>query len=345
VTAAPTTPTEDTRRRELEIWCASVLPTARHLRAASDDASFRRYFRVESDAGTRILMDAPPAQEPLRAWLECAGLLASAGVRVPRVDALDEARGFVLMEDFGDTLYLPVLATGDNDMLYDVALRSLLRMQIGADARALPEYGFERLQAELDLFPEWLLDRHLGKPLSPARRALWIRVCGRLTGNALAQPQVFVHRDYHSRNITPPASPGGEPGILDFQDAVRGPVTYDLVSLLRDCYVAWPDTYVRRLALGYRERLAATGALPTPSEAIWLEWFDLMGVQRHLKAAGIFCRLHHRDGKSRYLADIPRVLAYLERVCAAYPELADFAAFIGAEILPAWRANSAPQPA
>jgi len=341
---SPLETSSDLRQRALEAWCGVVLPTARHIRPASDDASFRRYFRVDSDAGPRILLDAPPAHEPLGPWLEHSGRLASAGVRVPRVDAVDEASGFVLMEDLGELLYLPVLATGDNDLLYDAALRTLLRMQLRAEARDLPEYGHARLQAEMDLFPQWLLERHLNLPLSPARRALWVRVCGRLIGNALAQPQVYVHRDYHSRNLTPPVDLVGEPGVLDFQDALRGPVTYDLVSLLRDCYVAWPEAYVRRLALDFRGRLAKAGALPTPGEAVWLEWFDLMGVQRHLKAAGIFCRLYHRDGKARYLADIPRVLAYLERVCAAWPELADFAAFIGEEVLPAWRASAAPQP-
>jgi len=337
-------PGSDARIRALAAWCAVVLPSARHLRPASDDASFRRYFRVDSDVGTRVLLDAPPELEPLTPWLEHSGRLASAGVRVPRVDAVDEQQGYVLMEDFGELVYLPVLATGDNDLLYDAALRTLLRMQLHAEARDLPEYDHQRLQAEIDLFPHWLLERHLGMPLSPARRALWVRVCSRLIGNALAQPQVYVHRDYHSRNLTPPTGPDGEPGVLDFQDALRGPITYDLASLLRDCYVAWPEAYVRRLALDYRGRLVAAGAVPTPSEAVWLEWFDLMGVQRHLKAAGIFCRLYHRDGKARYLADIPRVLAYLERVCATCPELADFAGFIGEEVLPAWRTHAAPQP-
>jgi aminoglycoside/choline kinase family phosphotransferase len=334
----------DARRQALEAWCATVLPSARHLRPASDDASFRRYFRVDSAAGSRILLDAPPEHEALGPWLEHSGRLASAGVRVPRVEAVDEARGYVLMEDLGETVYLPVLATGDNDQLYDAALRALLRLQLHAEARDLPEYDHARLAAEIDLFPRWLLERHLGLPLSPARRALWSRLTSRLIGNALAQPQVYVHRDFHSRNLTPPRDPADEPGVLDFQDALRGPVTYDLVSLLRDCYIAWPEAYVRRLALDYRARLAAAGLDPGSSEAVWLEWFDLMGVQRHLKAAGIFCRLYHRDGKARYLADIPRVLAYLERVCAAWPDLADFAGFIGEEVLPAWRASAAPQP-
>jgi hypothetical protein len=298
------------------------------LAPASADASFRRYFRVTTDGGSMILMDAPPDKEDSRPFVAIAARLRSAGVSAPEVLAADLARGFLLLTDLGRTPYLEALAPATRERLYDDALGALLVMQTRLRADDLPEYGEGMLRFELGLFREWYLGRHLGLELQPAQARALADVEDRLVASALAQPRCFVHRDYHSRNLM--VLDAGNPGVIDFQGAVHGPVTYDLVSLLRDCYVAWPQSYVRETALGYRARLAETGSLADVPEDRFLAWLDLMGVQRHLKAAGIFARLHHRDGKRHYLADIPRTLNYVREVAVRHPELAPLGKLLSA---------------
>lgn len=293
------------------------------IRPASADASFRRYFRARSATASYIVMDAPPDKEDMAPFLKVAAMLLDLGLQVPRVLRADSARGFYLLSDLGDTHYLQALTADSVQRLYGDALGALLVIQAqGPQAGELPPYDRPLLLREMELFREWLLGRHLGLTLDAARTALLDRCWDRLAQSALEQPQVCVHRDYHSRNLM--VTPQHNPGILDFQDAVIGPVTYDLVSLLRDCYIAWPRAQVETWALGYRELALQSGVLrPEQSdERRFLKWFDWMGVQRHLKAAGIFARLYRRDGKPGYLGDIPRTLGYVVDVAARYPELA-----------------------
>lgn len=322
----PGTGAGDVRRALLRDWAREVLgDPAAELRPLAGDASFRRYFRAHAAAGTWAAMDAPPEREPLGPYLAATGLLAGAGVHVPAVRARDPARGFLLLEDLGDAQYLERLSPETADGLYADALAALAQIQT-LPRSGLPPYDEALLQSELDLFSEWYLGRHLGLELSAAEREL-LRTAERLLiEQALAQPRVVVHRDYHSRNLMV-AEPN--PGVLDHQDAVWGPVSYDLVSLLRDCYVAWPEERVRGWVGEYRARARAAGVpAAAADEARLLEWCDWTGVQRHLKAAGIFARLRYRDGKPGYLADVPRTLAHARAECARVPELAAFGAFL-----------------
>ena len=324
----------DPRLQAARDWIASLGMPVEALEPASEDASFRRYLRLTlPDGETRILMDAPPDKEPLGPYLDVAERLAAIGVHVPEVLASNAQEGFLLLEDLGRTAYLDALAEETVERLYGDALGALAAIQSLADTEGLPPYDAGRLEAEMALFPDWLLERHLGLDLSTFR-PLFDDIRPLLVASALEQPRVFVHRDYHSRNLMVP--PSHNPGILDFQDAVAGPVTYDLVSLLRDCYIAWPEERVRDWALGYLELAEQTGILREKAvdEATFLRWFDWMGVQRHLKAAGIFARLRHRDGKPGYLADIPRTLDYVVGVCSRYPELAPLGRFVESEVLP-----------
>lgn len=316
----------DWLRRELRIACERIAP-------ASGDASFRRYFRIDTTAGSLIAMDAPPPKEDVRPFVRVARLLERAGVSVPHMHAIDEERGFVLLDDFGNRCYRDELDANSADRLYRDAIEALVAFQQAIDGQAggLPPYGEELLRRELGLFREWFLERLSGIDLEAADQALLERVGTILVRSALEQPRVFVHRDYHCRNLM--VCPQGNPGILDFQDAVIGPLTYDLVSLLRDCYIGWPEARVEGWVAYYLETARGRG-LPVPaSEVRFRRWFDLMGMQRHLKAIGIFSRLALRDGKHGYLGDIPRTLAYVTDVCSRYPEFADFAEFLGREII------------
>ena len=289
------------------------------IERASNDASFRSYWRTRSAGRSWVVMDAPPDKEDIRPWLDVASRLARAGVHVPDIQAADAQRGFVLMEDMGDRLLLPELTESSADRLYGDAMAALLRMQLRADTTGLPHYDEARLVAEMELMPEWLLKRHLGYTpeceewdvVESAFRALEV--------SARAQPQVFVHRDYHSRNLL--LTGRDDPGVIDFQDAVRGPVTYDLVSLLRDCYIEWPQARVEAWVEQYRRQLADAGVAVAGPEA-FLRAFDLMGLQRHLKVLGIFCRLWYRDGKAGYLQDLPLVWRYTRDVGRRHPETA-----------------------
>lgn len=334
------------RAEALVIWVAQALGEPVVLAPASSDASFRRYFRLVLASGeTRILMDAPPSHEAILPWLEVQRRFEQAGLAVPQVHAFDQALGVVLMQDLGERLLLQTFETASAIDPYAAALASLLRLQGRVSTSGLPSYSASLLQQELRLFPEWLLERHLGLPLTGSDQQHWQDLVDLLVGSALAQPQVCVHRDYHSRNLTPLDPPQQGVGVLDFQDAVVGPITYDLVSLLRDCYWAWPDEAVDAWSLRYHASLVEAGLPGAPTEAIWQRWFDWMGVQRHLKAAGIFCRLWHRDGKKAYLADVPRVLAHIEEESAGYPELEWLLWFIETHVRPAWRRRAeAPAP-
>ena len=307
-------------------WARSSLGDASaELERASADASFRSYWRSQSGGRSWIVMDAPPDREDIRPWLDIADRLVKAGLHAPEVRAADAGAGFVLMADLGDRLYLPELDDARADALYADALDALLRMQSKVIATDLPAYDEARLVAEMELMPEWFLARHLG---FDTQCEDWdvVEVAFRaLVDNARRQEQVFVHRDYHSRNLL--VCPGANPGILDFQDAVRGPITYDLVSLLRDCYIEWPEERVQAWAEGYRLRLVAAG-MTHVDEATFRRGFDLMGLQRHIKVLGIFCRLWYRDGKAGYLKDLPLVWDYTRRVGLRYPETAPMIALI-----------------
>ena len=292
------------------------------LEPASADASFRHYYRVRHAGGTAIAVDAPPEHEDSRPFVNVARALHAIGLNVPEVLASDFGQGFLLVSDLGSSLYLDLLDESSVERLYGDALGALLVLQARGpltDA-GLPPYDRGLLLAELELFPEWFLGRHLGCPPTTAQRAVVDHAFEQLVAAALEQPQVTVHRDYHSRNLMRVAE--NNPGILDFQDAVVGPVTYDLVSLLRDCYIRWPRERVESWALGYHDLALQSGVLRERDEARFLRWFDLMGLQRHLKVLGIFARLWHRDGKPGYLGDLSRVLDYTLEVAAGYPELA-----------------------
>jgi aminoglycoside/choline kinase family phosphotransferase len=326
----------DSRLADLTRWVFEDLGFAgSRIEPASADASFRRYFRVTRGPDTYIVMDAPPGKEDLAPFLRVARILLEMGLNAPVVLARDARLGFLLMSDLGKRQYLDALAdAGAADGLYGDAFASLLSMQTAdhAMARELPPYGRSMLMSEMELMPEWFLRRHLGLQVSSAERGMLERLFDTLAQCALAQPAAFVHRDFHSRNLL--VTEQHNPGILDFQDAVWGPVTYDLVSLLKDCYVAWPPARVRAWALEYRERLLAKGFALNASESEFIRGFDLVGLQRHVKVLGIFARLHYRDGKPQYLEDLPRVLRYVSDAAGQYPETAPFAAFVAGRIEP-----------
>jgi len=330
----------DSRLTALTRWVVETLGfTDGRIEPASADASFRRYFRVTRRDTTCIVMDAPPDKEDLGPFLSVARTLAGLKLNVPIVLAREQAQGFLLLSDLGTRQYLDALVEpADVDRLYDDALAALVRLQTsgGMAAAELPPYDAALLLREMQLFPEWFLDKHLGLRLGAAEWALMQRLFGVLTDSALAQPTCFVHRDYHSRNLL--VCDADNPGILDFQDAVRGPVTYDAVSLLKDCYIEWPAARVRSWALAYRDRLLHAGFALHGDAAEFIRWFDLMGLQRHVKVLGIFARLFYRDGKSGYLKDLPRVLEYARAAASAYPETAEFAAFLTQRVEPAFAA-------
>jgi aminoglycoside/choline kinase family phosphotransferase len=288
------------------------------LRPASSDASFRRYFRLDTEpGGTFIAMDAPPDREDSRPFVKVARLFGAAGVTTPQIVAADLDRGFLLLGDLGQTTYLQALAAGaDPQPLYLDALQSLVQIQCATRADALPCYDRDRLLAEMRLFPDWYIARHLRCQLDDREQIALERVFQPLIACALAQPALYVHRDFHSRNLMQLGR--GNPGVLDFQDAVLGPAVYDLVSLLRDAYIEWPEEQQIGWAVRYWERARAAG-LPVPTDFAHL-WRDMewIGLQRSLKVLGIFARLYHRDGKDGYLADLPRVMRHARRVVERY---------------------------
>jgi N-acetylmuramate 1-kinase len=328
----------DSRLAKLTRWVQGDLGFAGSLIApASADASFRRYFRVTRDADTYIAMDAPPDKEDLAPFLKVAKMLGNMNLNVPMVLARDVEQGFLLLSDLGSRQYLDELpAPGAADRLYADALGALRTMQTADPgmSRDLPSYDRTLLLREMQLMPEWFLARHLRLALDAGEHAMLEEVFEYLVKVAASQPETLVHRDYHSRNLLLTAE--SNPGILDFQDAVRGPITYDLASLLKDCYIAWPPARVSAWALEYRERLLDAGVTMTADAAEFLRWFDMIGLQRHIKVLGIFARLFYRDGKPQYLNDLPRVLKYTKDAASAYPETGAFAGFIARRIEPAF---------
>jgi len=324
-------PASDARIEEIRDWLGASPGWQRdcRLEPASADASFRRYFRVwRADGATRVVMDAPPDKEDTAPYLHVTALLAACGVHVPEIEAADTRRGLLRLEDLGRTHMLARLQSGaDPDPLYRQALDALALMQLRgvAAADALAPYDRAVLLREMQLLPEWYLARHMRAEASAEDRDVLARTFEFLIEEALVQPVVLVHRDYHSRNLMITAA--RSPGVIDFQDALAGPIAYDLVSLLKDCYVNWPRERVEAWVSDYRRRLRAAGAPNGASAGQFLRWFDLIGLQRHLKVLGIFARLWYRDGKSGYLADLPRTLDYVLDVAGRYAELADFHAW------------------
>ncbi|PZP60231.1 MAG: aminoglycoside phosphotransferase [Azospira oryzae] len=311
------------RLERLNAWLAEVLPERRlRLEPASSDASFRRYFRVRSDGDTWIVMDAPPEKEACEPFVRVAGLLAQAGVHVPAILAQDTAQGFLLLSDLGTQTYLDILDDRNADALFRDAVEALLKWQRATRPGVLPPYDAVLLKREMELFSTWYVGRHLGVALAPRQREALEALFRLLVDSARAQPQVYVHRDYMPRNLML-SEPN--PGVLDFQDAVEGPITYDLVSLFRDAFVSWPEERVLDWTIRYWEKARRAG-LPVEADfSAFYRAFEWMGLQRHLKVLGIFARLHYRDGKSQYLADTPRFMGYARAVAQRYRELAPLA--------------------
>lgn len=326
----------DPRLDELKAWLSGFDRVAgAEFTVASADASFRRYFRLTLADETLIAMDAPPPQEDCRPFVRVASYLEAMNLNAPRVVEANLERGFLLLTDLGNDLYLRQLLDDPDsvDSLYSEAMAALTVMQReGQVSKAqLPPYDAAFLDTELSLFHDWLCGTHLEIAFTADEEMQWREVCSLLIRNAVDQPQVFVHRDFHSRNLMITAEQN--PGILDFQDAMRGPATYDLVSLLKDCYVAWPPPRVRAWAQAFHADSMYTDDVDADT---FMRWFELMGVQRHLKAAGIFARLNHRDGKPGYLADIPRTVAYILELEERYAELEWLCALIRNRVLPAF---------
>jgi aminoglycoside/choline kinase family phosphotransferase len=312
------------RKRELALlnWCRGVLNDNNvQIAPASSDASFRSYHRVHSRDSTFIAMEAPPDKENITPWLDIHSRLRKANVNAPELVSIERTHGFILMADLGDQSYLSQLNEQTVDLLYRDAFNTLFAMQTRVDCSGLETYHYGKLVAELELLPEWFLQRHLGLQPNCAGWDTIEHAFSVLTASALEQPQVFVHRDFHSRNLM--RTTMNNPGVIDFQDAVKGPITYDLVSLLRDCYIEWPKERVLAWMQQYRER-AVQGNLIAHNELRFKRWFDLMGVQRHLKVLGIFCRLWYRDGKAQYLNDLPLVLKYTLDVATVNKDLKPF---------------------
>jgi aminoglycoside/choline kinase family phosphotransferase len=322
------------RIEALKTWLAS-LPMIGDFdfAPASGDASFRRYFRITTGERSYIVMDAPPEKEALRPFLQVARSFEAIGLNVPHIHAEELGKGFLLLEDLGSILYLERLNSATVERLYGDALAALMTLQACGPKEGLPLYDRALLMQEMELFRQWLVGRELSLSLTQDEQEMLDRTFSALADNALQQPQVCVHRDYHSRNLM--VTPSHNPGILDFQDAVIGPVTYDLVSLLRDCYISWPVEQVEAWVQGYFELAQQSGVLRAEHEAEFQTWFDLMGVQRHLKASGIFARLNRRDGKPGYLQDIPRTLGYITPLAERYPQLAGLVGLLQSKVIPA----------
>ncbi|EJL97270.1 aminoglycoside phosphotransferase [Pseudomonas sp. GM102] len=324
-------PDQDVRLQHLKVWLDEQLailfaeqgwgavPPAT-LTAASSDASFRRYFRWEGAGRSFVVMDAPPPQENCKPFVDIAFLLAKSGINVPKIYAEDLDRGFLLLNDLGNKTYLDVIDSENADDLFKDALQALLAFQQLPMVAPLPSYDVALLRRELELFPEWYVKRELGIEFDSAQQTRWQQVSDLLIDSALAQPKVLVHRDYMPRNLML-SEPN--PGVLDFQDAVYGPVTYDVTCLFKDAFLSWPEERVRSWLEDYWQQAGALDIPVQPDFEDFLRASDLMGVQRHLKVIGIFARICHRDGKPRYLGDVPRFFAYIDAVIARRPELAE----------------------
>lgn len=334
----------DERREQLRLWAARALQVDQEppqerpledtlgLQPLSGDAGFRRYFRTDTQPSL-IAVDSPPQKTNVNRFVALADHLRRNGVHTPLVIAADVERGYMLLEDLGDTQLLRTLNSDSVSGLYAEVITELLALQQISRAEGMfPPYNRELLHMEMRLLPEWLIGQLLGRELSDAENQLLERTFGHLLDSACAQPQVLVHRDYHSRNLM--IREGERPGVVDFQDAVWGPVTYDLASLLRDCYIRWPREQVERWALAYASSAVDAGIIPEVSPETFLRWFDWIGLQRHFKVLGLFPRLYLRDGKHGYLPDLPLVIRYTLEVTEKYPELEPFAEWFRKEILP-----------
>ncbi|MES2181645.1 MAG: phosphotransferase [Pseudomonadota bacterium] len=319
----------DTRQQQLQDWLNTVLKAQSseanfRLTIASADASFRRYFRVhlpDSYAGhsSLIAMDAPPPQEDCAPFVRIAELLLTAGLNVPKMIAQDLQQGFLLLSDLGDDTYLSQLQSDNAAKLYGDATDALIKLQLASKAKVLPNYDEALLTREMQLFPDWYVTKHLNATLNNEQQAVLNNTFAVLNKNILAQGQVYVHRDYHSRNLM--LTQDNNPGVLDFQDAVYGAITYDLVSLLKDAYISWEEERIIDWAVRYWQPAKKAG-LPVPDDfSEFYRDFEWMGAQRHIKVLGIFARLSHRDGKNAYLNDMPLVMNYLRKVCERYVEL------------------------
>ncbi|HEY0490646.1 MAG TPA: phosphotransferase [Telluria sp.] len=317
----------DTRLEQLEAWLGALnIVQVETRRAASSDASFRRYFRFdvapalrEKLGDTLIAMDAPPDRENVPAFINVQGLLLEAGVTVPAIVAQDVANGFLLLSDLGTTTYLQRLDVDNAPFMYSDAVDALIQFQLHSKPDVLANYDRAFVEREMNLFPEWFVGRHLGIEMTPEQTAQLNGVFEAITANVLAQPQVFMHRDFHSRNLM--FLDQGNPGVLDFQDAVFGPVTYDLGSLLRDAYIQWDEEVVLDWVVRYWQRAKQVGLPVNPDIDAFYRDFEFMALQRHLKILGIFCRLNYRDGKSIYMGDLPTVTDYVRKTANRYTVL------------------------
>lgn len=310
----------DQRLTQLTRWIQQDWPEAA-IEVASADASFRRYFRIINEGKTTVAMDAPPEKEDCTPFIDVTKRLLDAGVHAPKIIRQDLTQGFLLLEDLGSEPYLDSLNNESADKLYKDAMQALIKIQ-QADTKDLPEYDADFLMLEMQYMPEWFLQTHLNIN-STAEQQITINQClSNIVSKVIEQPQVFVHRDYHSRNLMIAADStfGSNPGVIDYQDAMMGPLTYDLFSLLRDCYIKWPNDRVEAWVLDFKQMLEKSGSTLDTSDEQFIEWFDYMGLQRHIKVLGIFARLNHRDGKSNYLNDLPLTLDYMMQVSQKYPD-------------------------
>ena len=326
---------------DLQPWALESLPGAAgeevSLTVIAGDASSRRYFRLDTAMGTYIVVEAPPATEKNAEFVAVRALLERAGVRVPALFALDQRRGYMLLEDLGEQTLLPLLSAETSEAYYGCAFDLLFAMgRIDLEPAEVSVYDRALLSEELSRFDQWFVSSLLGYTLADSERALILRFGQLLVGSALQQPQVLVHRDFHSRNLM--VDEEGQLAVIDFQDAVLGPITYDLASLLRDCYIRWPAPRVRQWALDYRDSLVSLGMMERVEDREFLRWFDWMGLQRHIKVLGTFARLFLRDGKTAYLQDLPLVLRYVEEILDFYaddePLFREFRQWFGQNLSP-----------
>jgi len=323
----------DKRKQIILNWIESLYPNQDFsLESASSDASFRRYFRLDIQYNSLIVMDAPPENEEITTFCRLARRFNALGLNVPEILHSEDELGLVLMSDLGSTHYLDSLNDSNVERLYGDALGCMVTLQAGTFSVPdfLPPYSADLLRTEMDLFRHWYLETHLGHDITDEENRIMDDAWQFLIESALEQPQLWVHRDFHSRNLM--ITDINNPGVLDFQDAVTGPITYDLVSLLKDCYIEWPEDRVEDWVVGYHDLALQSGLLEKDDDQQFLRWFHRMGIQRHLKVAGIFARLSHRDGKNRYLADIPLTIKYLLSALQNDPELVQLCKLIEAKI-------------
>ena len=324
------------RYNALQNWLTDTLGSSNfNLRPASEDASFRTYHRLFLKNKTFIVMDAPPEQENCKSFIKITKKLHACNVSVPVINNVNIEQGFLLLSDLGDDLYLDELSASSIYDLYSDAINALVNIQNSANIGGLDEYDKNLLKSEMNLFTEWLIEKHLQIELKEAQRKDLIKLFDLLVANAEQQPKVFVHRDFHSRNLM--VTKENNPGIIDYQDAVYGPISYDLVSILKDCYIKWPQEEINKWVDFYLNKLHEDKSKFKIERDEFVRWFDLMGVQRHLKASGIFARLSHRDGKQNFLEDIPRTLSYILDLKDTYEELEQICIMLEELIMPKLR--------